>query len=65
MRFYGSHIHDTFKSLQATYGSDRMRCVSDLFFTPVPFAQLLSGKFWSRIWATYSLYDPSYSNREA
>ena len=22
-------------------------------------------KFWSKVWSTYSLYDPSYSNRES
>jgi hypothetical protein len=60
-----SHIHATFKSLQATYGDNRMRCISDLFFSSVPLTQLLSTKFWSKIWAAYSLYDPSYSSREA
>ena len=60
-----SHIHATYKSLQATYGDNRMRCISDLFFSSVPLTQLLSTKFWSKIWAAYSLYDPSYSSREA
>jgi len=60
-----SYIRETFKSLQATYGNDRMRCISDLFFSSVSLKQIISTKFWSQIWASYSLYDPSYSNQEA
>ena len=33
--------------------------------TPLSLRDALSFQFWGRIWATYSLYDPSYSNRQS
>ena len=32
---------------------------------PLGAKDILSSKFWSRVWSTYSLYDPSYQNRES
>ena len=32
---------------------------------PLTLSDVFSFKFWSRIWATYSMYDPSYANKES
>ena len=39
--------------------------IIDFFHTPMTLTQLFTLKFWSRVWSTYSLYDPSYQNKES
>jgi len=46
-------------------GNKRLGAVLAFFATPVNLSNLFSLKFWSKVWSTYSLYDPSYSNRES
>ena len=60
-----THIASEFSALQKVYGKDRLGAVLAFFYTPVSISSLLSLKFWSKVWSTYSLYDPSYSNRES
>ena len=56
-----SHINKEYKHLSAKYKGNEFSAVIDFFNTPVNH----SLKFWSKVWSTYSLYDPSYSNRES
>jgi hypothetical protein len=64
----GLHI-DTIK---ANYQALRMRwkgkefgaCV-EFFSTPIGLRDIFSLRFWTQVWSTYALYDPSYSNKES
>jgi len=60
-----SHIKKEYLALQSKYGDDRLGAVMAFFYTPLSPSLLFSTKFWSKVWSTYSLYDPSYSNRES
>jgi len=60
-----SHISSDFTALKAKYGQDRLGAVMAFFYTPLSLSSLFSFKFWSKVWSTYSMYDPSYSNRES
>jgi len=62
-----STIEADYKRLLKTYGggTQRLRAVVDLMMHELTVADTVSLRFWSRIWSTYSLYDPSYSNRES
>ena len=62
-----STIEADYQGLLKKYGggAHRLRAVVDLMLHDMTVADLLSLRFWSRIWSTYSLYDPSYSNRES
>lgn len=58
-------ILDDNKQMNKKYGKNRMSAVIDLMMHKLSLGETFSMKFWSRIWSTYSLYDPSYSNRES
>jgi len=59
-------IKSEYQSLDTKYkGKKRLSAVTSFFVTPVGISSLFSLKFWSKVWSTYSLYDPSYSNRES
>lgn len=60
-----NHIHNEYQALSKKYGSNRFNSVIDFFYCSVSLNELFSLKFWSRVWSTYSLYDPSYSNKES
>lgn len=61
-----TYIKSTYQKLLKKYGNNRLDAVVDFFFTEVGIvSDLFSLKFWSIVWSTYSLYDPSYSNRES
>jgi len=60
-----SHIARDFAALQRQYGQDRLGAVMAFFYTPLTLSSVFSLKFWSKVWSTYSMYDPSYSNRES
>jgi hypothetical protein len=54
-----------YKNLSEKYGKQRLKAVVDLMNHRLQLQDIGSLLFWSRIWSTYSLYDPSYSNRES
>ncbi|KAJ1459254.1 hypothetical protein M885DRAFT_479532 [Pelagophyceae sp. CCMP2097] len=43
----------------------RFAIVGALFMKPMARRDVVSLSFWSQIWSTYSIYDPSYANKEA
>lgn len=47
------------------FGQKRLNAVAEFFLMPINASKAFSLKFWSRVWSTYSMYDPSYSNRES
>jgi hypothetical protein len=47
------------------YKNNRMAACIRFFQTDLSLSRLFSGEFWSAVWSTYSLYDPSYSNKES
>ena len=50
---------------ERTRGSqaDRFRVVGRFFLLPCPPSKWFSLTYWSRVWWTYALYDPSYADR--
>jgi hypothetical protein len=62
--FYIKHIETEYNSLKKRFKSNQFDAVIEFFFTNVG-SNLFSMKFWSKVWSTYSLYDPSYSNKES
>ncbi len=59
------HINKHYKQLMEKYEKNRMTAITEFFNESISLSQMLSLKYWSRIWSTYSLYDPSYSNQES
>eukprot|EP00466_Bigelowiella_natans_P020961 jgi/Bigna1/36992/e_gw1.17.191.1 len=59
------HIQGEYKKLKEKYGKTPLGAVKEFFFTPVTSKNCFSLKFWSLVWTTYALYDPSYQNNES
>jgi ABC-type transport system involved in multi-copper enzyme maturation permease subunit len=45
--------------------NDRIRACTRFFMLPLGISDIFSSRYWSVVWSTYSLYDPSYSNQES
>lgn len=60
------HIRKDYLVLRKQYtkGNEWSACVAYLT-TPLTLTDLLCNTWLCRMWSTYSLYDPSYSNRES
>ena len=60
---------DTIKAennkLLEKYGKNPVEAVTKLLFQDLSVTQIFTLKTWTKIWATYALYDPSYANRES
>ena len=59
------HIEKEHKRLWQLHGREPWAAVVAFFMAPLSLRDCLSSKFWTTVWATYSLYDPSYSNRQS
>jgi hypothetical protein len=56
-------IKDDYRKLTEKYkGREWEACVA---FLTMPLPRVLDAKAWSKMWSTYSLYDPSYQNHES
>lgn len=53
------------KILKKDYTKKEFSAVMKFFFQNLTLFECFSFKFWTKVWSTYSLYDPSYSNRES
>lgn len=53
------------KILKKKYYQKEFSAVMEFFTYPLTFSSCFSFGFWSKVWSTYSLYDPSYSNQES
>lgn len=58
-------IAEDYRLFHKKYGKDRTNAVIDLMTHDLSLSEAFSLRFWGRIWSIYSLYDPSYSNRES
>jgi hypothetical protein len=65
----GRYIHviqDDYNKLQQQYpGNQRYQAAFAYLFHPLSMRTLFHGRIWSKMWSTYSLWDPSYSNPES
>jgi hypothetical protein len=65
----GRYIHiiqDDYKKLQQQYpNNQRHQAAFAFLFYPLSMRTLFNGRIWSKMWSTYSLWDPSYSNPES
>ena len=52
-------------SLSKKHEKNRLNAVIDLMMHELSLAETFSLRYWSIIWSTYALFDPSYSNRES
>lgn len=59
------HINADYKRLARKYRGKNFTAVVDFFMAPLSLSDMCSLKYWGSVWSTYSLYDPSYSNRES
>ena len=58
-------IHKEYTSLSRKYKKNPFEAIMKLFMHDITINEICNGKFWSKIWSHYSLYDSSYSNRES
>ena len=58
-------IHKEYTLLLRKYKKNPFEAIMKLFMHDITINEICCGKFWSKIWSHYSLYDPSYSNRES
>jgi hypothetical protein len=66
----GKHIaliKSDFQKMKQQFAPKNEEMVAALafLFLPLPWDRLFDGRLWSRMWSTYSLYDPSYQNDES
>ena len=59
------YIQTEFKALKAKFRNDNSKAVAYFIMYDMSFFDIINLKFWSKVWSTYSWYDPSYSNRES
>lgn len=62
---YIRKIQKEFDMLREKYKENRLGAITAFFTHPVSLSEILSLSFWTKVWSTYSLYDPSYSNNES
>jgi hypothetical protein len=65
----GNHIdtiQQDYRKFQKQYpGQQRYQAAFAYLLYPLSLRTLFSGRVWSQMWSTYSLWDPSYSNPES
>jgi hypothetical protein len=62
---YIDKIKVDYKAQSKVWRGKEFDSIIDFFYTPLTLGQLASPRYWTRVWSTYSLYDPSYSNMES
>ncbi|KAG7357954.1 hypothetical protein IV203_014541 [Nitzschia inconspicua] len=63
---YITIIQQDFRKFQQQYpGQRRYQAAFAYLLYPLSLRTVLSGRVWSQMWSTYSLWDPSYSNPES
>ncbi len=60
-----NNIKKELEYLQNKYKKDQFQSVADFFVHSLTIQEIFTLKTWNRVWSTYSLYDPSYSNQES
>ena len=62
---YIDRIKLEYKAQAKIWRGKEFSSIIDFFHTPLSFSQLFTLKYWTRVWSTHSLYDPSYQNQES
>jgi hypothetical protein len=58
-------IEEQHRRFVAEYRGRELDRARDFFATPVPLGRLFSPTLWAELWSTYSVFDPSYANRQS
>jgi hypothetical protein len=58
-------IRAEYEALRQPYRGREMDAVVEVFVRPIPLLRVLSFREWTRVWSTYSLFDPGYSDRRS
>ena len=58
-------IRAEYDGLREPYRGREMDAVVEVFVRPIPLLRVLSFREWTRVWSTYSLFDPGYSDRRS
>ena len=58
-------IQAEYDALREPYRGREMQACAEVFSRPIPLTRLLSFDEWTRVWSTYSLFDPGYSDRRS
>mmetsp|Transcript_4436 Transcript_4436/g.10439 ORF Transcript_4436/g.10439 Transcript_4436/m.10439 type:complete len:227 (-) Transcript_4436:200-880(-) len=62
---YIRQIKSEYLKLKEKYEKKPMDAVVKFFMAPVSMNDIMNPKYWTKVWSTYSLYDPSYQNHES
>lgn len=63
--FHVDAIREDYESYREKYTGRELDRVIDFFTTRIPVGQLLATRRWADVWASYSLFDESYSNKKS
>jgi hypothetical protein len=58
-------IKAEYEQLREAYRGREMQACVEVFSRPIPLTRLLAFDEWTRVWSSYSLYDPGYSDRRS
>ena len=58
-------IRAEYDAIREPYRGREMAAVAQVFTRPIPLLNVFSFREWTRIWSTYSLFDPGYSDRRS
>lgn len=58
-------IRAEYDAIREPYRGREMAAVVQVFTRPIPLLSVFSFREWTRIWSTYSLFDPGYSDRRS
>jgi hypothetical protein len=59
------HIKKESVRLEKAFKGDRLKACMSFFNADISLSEIFSLQFWSIVWSTYALYDPSYANKES
>ena len=63
--FCQDQIQAEYDAMREPYRGREMEAVAEVFSRPIPLHRLLAFSEWTRVWSTYSLFDPGYSDRRS
>jgi hypothetical protein len=58
-------IRNEYDAIREPYRGREMAAVVQVFTRPIPLLSVFSFREWTRVWSTYSLFDPGYSDRRS
>jgi hypothetical protein len=60
--FCRDQIREDYEAIKDAYRGREMARVMEVFARPIPLFRVFSFRQWATIWASYSLFDPGYSD---